>query len=265
MSRVDEYLALIDDPEALALEQGDPADGPLLGLLVHLAYSDGIVHDDEAALLALVRPELDRQSLLAWAEEESKKPYDMTCLKEIAATSTGRRNILRFAARMVCLDGEISEEEVWSLQQLAVVLDLPDEAPQQAVDEIVAKGGVISRERVALSLRNMLWRDLVPRRDDLGPELAAIAPTETDPVCVISLDDDEVAGLFFTGLAAHFDDGPAWVVFDQITSYTRVPVPGAAFHIHTADGRHLSMSNPRLRDLGSLFDFIYGRVTVGHH
>jgi len=261
MSRVDDYLALIDDPDAPALELGHPADGPLLGLLVHLAYSDGRVQEDEVALLALVRPDLNRDELLNWAGEESLTPFDMSTLREIAATNTGRRNILRFAARMVCLDGDVAEEEVWSLQQLAVVLGLPDDAPEGVVNEIVARGGEISRDRVAQSLRNMLWRELIPQRDDLGEALAGLAPSDTDPVCVITLDDEEVAGLFYEGLAAHFDDGPAWIAFDDVDSYTRVPVPGAAFHLHTRDGRHLSMSNPRLRDLGALFDFIYGRTS----
>ena len=261
MSRVDEYLALIDDPDAPALETGHPADGPLLGLLVHLAYSDGVVQDDEAALLARVRPDLEHTALLDWAADLAKTPYDMSSLTEVAATNTGRRNILRFAARMVCLDGDIAREEIWSLKQLAVVLGLPDDAPATAVDEIVARGGEISRELVAQSLRNMLWRELIPRRDDLEPTLAALAPTDTDPVCVITLDDEEIAGLFFEGLVAHFDSGPDWVLFKDIATYTRVPVPGAAFHLHTRDGRHLAMSNPRLRDIGALLDFIYGRAT----
>jgi len=262
MSRVEEFLALIDDPDAPALAQPHPDDGPLRDLLLHLALADGIVEADEIALLMRVRPDLTHDDVVAWAMASFERPFDPSPLAKIATSEARGRDILRFAARMVCLDGDIAADEVRSLQELAEVMSLPADAPRAAIDEIVARGGDITRERVAESLRNMLWRELVPTRDDLGPDFTAVCPEDLTPVCVLTLDDRQVGALFFEGLVAHFDQGPTWIAFENMASYTRVPVHGAAFHLHTLDGHHLSISKPRMRDLGALCDFICGRTEV---
>ena len=112
------------------------------------------------------------------------------------------------------------------------------------------------------ALRHMFWDTLVPDRDELESDLASVVPEGAGAVCRVLLhDDSEVAGIFTQGLAARFDHGPAFVRWDEIERYTRVPVPGAAFHLLTAKGNH-SMSDPRLRDVGALLDVIYGRVPV---
>lgn len=262
MSRVDEYLQLIDDPDHPPLAPGDPADRALLSLLVHLAWSDGVVEGDEFALLQRVRPDLDAGDLMHWADQTAAAPLDLDALARAAPTPDERWGALRLAARMVCLDGEVADEEVDQLQEIATHLGLADDAARRAVDEVVARGGEVSREQALDALRHMFWDVLVPSREPLVGPLAGVVPADARPVCSIALDDQEVAGLFLEGLVGRFDDGPAFVRWSDIATYTRVPVPGAGFHLRTRDGRHLSMTDPRLRDIGALLDFLHGRTPV---
>jgi hypothetical protein len=262
MSRVAQYLKLIDDPRSPPLVPGDPADEPLLALLVHLANEDGVLQSDELALLHRVRPDLDDDGVRRWVAEVAGRPFDLGALAEVAPTPEERLDVLRFAARMVCLDGEITLEERGGLDEIARRLHLGIDAPQAALDEIVARGGPVPEKQVRAALRNMFWDVLLPSRDDLASTLAGVVPTGLAPVCSIHLGADEVAGLFVEGLAGRFDEGPAFLRWSEIVAYTRVPVPGAAFHLRAADGRTLAMSDPRLRDVGALLDFIYGRAPV---
>jgi len=261
MARVDEYLELIDDPSHPPLERPHPDDEVLLGLLVHLAFSDGIVQGDEFALLKRVRPDLDDSELMMWAMELAPRGMSPEALREVLPDPDARWAGLRLAARMVCLDGDVADEEVTELQRLTEILGLAADAPGRAVDEIVAR---VEAEPGAVTdaLRNMFWDTLLPDRDELSSDLAEVVPDGVDPVCRVLLHDEtEVAGIFAEGLAARFDDGPAFVRWDAIERYTRVPVPGAAFHLHTSEEDH-SMSDPRLRDVGALLDVVYGRRPV---
>lgn len=262
MSRIDQYLKLVDDAKAPPLPTGDPADDALLPLLVHLANEDGELRTDELALLRRVRPGLDDDGLRRWVGEVAARPLDLDAIRAVAPTSDDRWNVLRLAARMVVLDGEIGSEELGRLEEIARRLELAPTAPRAVIDEVVARGGPVPERQVRDALRNMFWDVLVPSRDDLGSALAAVVPAHTEHVCSIRLGDDEVAGLFVQGLAGRFDDGPAFVRWVDIVAYTRVPVPGAAFHLRTMDGVARAMSDPRLRDVGALLDFIYGRTPV---
>jgi hypothetical protein len=270
MSRVHAYLRLIDDPAstllpASAAELGD--DRALLALLVHLAFADGIVEGDEFALLQRVRPELSPTDLMAWTMEASGEPMDWDALDTALPEAEDRWAGLRFAARMVCLDGSVTGEELESLREVARYLGLDERSVRRAVDEVVASVEAASPEALAEALRNMLWDDLVPDRDDPESELAAVLPTDGDFLCRVLVhgedgaDDEEMGAVLREGLALRFDDGPAFIPWSSIQRYTRVPVPGAAFHLHTDDG-HRAVSDPRLRDLGKLLDVIYGRHPV---
>lgn len=256
MARVDEYLARIDDPTRPPLTDTHPHDAVLQGLLVHLAYSDGIVQGDEFALLRHVRPDLSDADLMAWANDVAAQGFDMASLAEALDTPEARWSGLRFAARMACLDGDVAGEERVELERLAEALALPPTAVIEAVAEVVATVKA-DTARVADALRHMFWDSLVPEREDLESDLAAVVPEGATLVCRVLLrDDTEVAGLFQEGLVARFDDGPAFVAWSAIEAYTRVPVPGAAFHL-TADDTTHSIGDPRLRDLGKLLDAVY--------
>lgn len=263
MARVDDYLHLIDDPTAPPLAAGEPDDEALHALLVHLAVSDGEIGDDEFALLQRVRSDLAPGELLEWAVDLAATPLDPALVAPVARTGEERWSLLRFAARMVCLDGEVAPAELEVIEELADALGLPSDATRRVVDEVVARAGQISGDRVRDALRHMLWRRLVPSRDPLEGALAEVVPDGVEAVCSLHLDGDEVAGLFVEGLVARFrtDDGepvPTFVRFDQVATWTRVPVPGAAFHLRTRDGTSYSVRDHRLMELGALLDFIVG-------
>lgn len=260
-SRPAQLLALIDDPSHPPLGGSSPLDGALLGMLVHLAYSDGIVQDDELALMSRLRPDLDVAGVLAWAASVAQRTFDANQVAAVVRDPADRWATLRLATRMVCMDGEIAEEEAAVLRDLAEVFELPADAPDRAVREVVAKGGAFDRERVATAVRNMLWDRITPTRDEPEGPLASVIPPSATFVCTMSVDDDEVAVLCFEGIAAAFDRGPAFVRWTEIRSYTRVPVPGASFHLRTTT-QHYKMGDPRMRDVGRLLDFIFGREAV---
>ncbi|MCA9494338.1 MAG: hypothetical protein KC621_30640, partial [Myxococcales bacterium] len=130
------------------------------------------------------------------------------------------------------------------------------------LDEVIARGGAVDEALVRDALRHMCWDVLMPSRDPLESDLERAVPPGSRMLCSIRLDEDEVAGLYAEGLAARFDDGAAFVAWDDILSYTRVPVPGAAFHLRTRDGRDHAMSDPRLRDVGALLDLAHGRKPI---
>lgn len=262
MARIAAYLARIDDPSTSPLVGEHPADVPLLRLLAYLALADGVVQDDERALLRLFGPEGDDAALDAWARSLVATPFVVGDLLAVCATPQDRWDSLRFAARMVCLDGEIADEERTALRELADALQLPERATEATIAEVVAPAGAVPAATFARSLQNMLWRHLVPTRDDLEGELAAFVPADATLVCTLELGDAPIGGLFVEGLLARFDGGPAFLRWAEIATYTRVPVPGAGFHLRTVDGRHLACSESKLRDLGGLLDFLYGRIAI---
>jgi len=258
MSRVAEFLVLVDEPERPALAGEHPHDGPLLSLLVHIAYSDGIVQDDELALLSRIRPDLDVAGVMEWAAGIAEQSFSANLLAAAITDRTDRWQTMQLATRMVCMDGDVADEEVGILRDLAEVFGMDEQAHERAVAEVVAEGGPIARERVSASLRNMMWDRTQPTRDEPEGELAGVEPEDGTHVCTMFIDDEEVAALYFEGISAVFEAGPRFVRWTDILTYTRVPVPGASFHLHTANV-HLKMNDPRMRDVGRLLDFIYGR------
>lgn len=261
MSRVADYIALIEDPEAPPLSVGHPLDEALLTLMVFLAYSDGVLHVDELALLARMRPDLTIDGVRRWVDQQADITFDSAGLAADLPGPVERWQAMRLATRMVCMDGDVAEEELMVLSDLARAFGLDAHAPQRAVREVVANGGPISEDRLRSSLRNMLWRQTLPTREEPEADLAGTAPSDAEHIATVLLGDDEVAALYLEGLAVMAEAGARFVAWPAIRTYTRVPVPGASFHLHT-EHEHLKMSDPRMRDIGALLDYIYGREAL---
>jgi hypothetical protein len=134
-----------------------------------------------------------------------------------------------------------------------------------ALDEVVARGGPVDERTLRDALRHMRWRHLVPSFDPPTVDLADLAPEGARLVCSMSRSEPAecVAALYVEGLVAEFDQGAAFVSWPDLAMYTRVPVVDAAFHLHTREGKALSMSASDLRDLGALIDLAYGRSPMG--
>lgn len=265
MSRVRAFLDRIDDPSLPPLPLGDPRDAPLLALLVHLATVDGQVHGDEFALLQRLRPDLEPGALLTWVSEVAAAPLDLDAI--VAATSSvdERWDVLRLAARMVGMDGELDQEEAARLGELARKLGLPVDAARRSLEDVIASAGAVTVQQVRDGLRTMRWRGLTPSHRPLDPALAGRGP-EGQSLCTMwtaatgTEESDPVAAVYPDGLWAVFDEGPAWIRWVDLRHYTRVPVPHAAFHLRTWDDRLLSATDEHMRDLGVLIDRIYGRA-----
>lgn len=260
MTEIDELLRLIDEPDYVCSRPPVSEDDPLLGMLVQLAFSDGVLQDDELALLERLRPDLDAQGVREWLARFDHPTFDARHVAAVVDADAAWK-VMQIATRMVCMDGDVAEEELQILQDLAEALRLDERAPQRAVDEVVATGGSLPEERVLASLRNMLWERLEPSRDEPAGPLREVVPKSAEHVATMSMGDEEIAALYLDGLAAMFEEGPRFVYFADIRTYTRVPVPGASFHVHT-DAAHLKMSDPRMRDLGELLDYLYGRDPI---
>ncbi len=261
MPRVDAYLALIDDPERPPLDLEHPQDAPLLSLLIALAHSDGEIRDEELALIERICPHRAGPELRAWVEAQGDAALDLRTLANAFPDPVDRWNLVRLATRMMCIDGDIAPEEKEVLADLAAALGLDPGAPDRAVREVVAHGGAVSAERLRSSLRNMLWRRARPTADPPSGPVAAAAPSCTTPIATVLLDGEAVAAVYLEGLAAQFESGVHFVPWDAIRTYTRVPVPGASFHLKT-DDLHLKMSEPRMRDIGALLDYVFGRERI---
>lgn len=257
MSRVKQFISLIDRADAEPLQPGHFSDPTLGHLLVHLAFGDGVVQGDEFALLQRVRTDLGPAECMQWALERSQDPFDLGSLQGLLAAGESGLDILRLSARMVCLDGDIADEERAQLEGIAEATGLGSSEVDRVIGEIVAQGGGVTRADVATALRNMLWRVLIPRRGEIeAPDLIEAAPDES-PVCVLDADNQEVGALFPDGLLARFETGAAYVRYEDVATYTRVPVPGAGFHLRDVHGTHYAMGDPRMSDVGALLDCLY--------
>jgi hypothetical protein len=259
MSRVRAFLRLIDRPDLPPLEPGDPADPALWGLLVALASDDGRVTADERALLARVRPDLKGPALDGWIASLGTAGLDLAALRALAADADTALDVLRLAARIVALDGDVADGELGQMARIASALGLPATAPRSVLGEVVAEGGPVEPATVRDALRNMWWDVLLPSRDPLESDLERVVPASASLLCSIRLGDDEIAALCLEGIAARWDGGASYVPWDQIAAYTRVPVSGASFHLRTRAGADHTMTDPRLRDVGALLDLVHGR------
>ena len=257
MSRVDDFLDLVDNPSRHALTPGDPADDALLALLVHVAFSDGTVDKGELAFLQKVLPGRDAAALEAWLVSVAREPLDIEAVGHALPSVEERWKALRFAARMAWKDGAIQDEERSLLEALVLGLDLPLEAVDRVLHEMQGKGAEVGETRIVDALKGIGWDAVQLASGPLETNLAGVVPVDSNPVVRVGIDSVEVIGIFREGLAAHFLEGPAWLGWDDIVTYTRVPTFGAAVQLHTEQGRTFTLVDSRLRGLGMLLDRIF--------
>jgi len=247
VTRTDDWIALLDDPSR-TLQGHHPLDDVLGTLLVHLAFSDGVIQDDEIAFFARILPDRSRGEVLRWAERRVGRPVDLEALAPLSRTPGERRGLLGLAARVVGLDCAVATEEIVALHRLVEHLDLPGSAIREAIAEVVASGGPVAPDRVQAAVAGMTWHHLVPL-PSADPALVVLGRSAGGAADVVVERE---------ALWARFESGEARVRFDEIVSYTRLPVRGRAFHVRT-DARDLTLAPPAFRDLGRLLDRIYDR------
>ncbi|TNE90285.1 MAG: TerB family tellurite resistance protein [Deltaproteobacteria bacterium] len=258
MPRVDDYLNLVDDPKRQGFTPGHPADDALIALLAHMAFSDGEVHDRELDFLQRILPGRDASDLRMWAMAAGARPLDLSAVAAALPSAEEAWKGLRFAARMAWKDGMIADAEVELLTRLAAALNLPEAAVQRVLDE--TEGHVITEvtaEKVKNTMLALNWDAVQLATGPLASDLKEIVPEGYESVVRVGLEKVEVLGIFAEGVAGRFLEGNTFLHWQDIVTYSRVPVIGASVQIHTETGRTWSLVDTRLRGLGRLFDRLF--------
>ena len=118
MTRTEQYLAILRNQTSGPLQGSDPADACLREMLVHAAFADGIVNEEEFQLLERLLPDLAAGEVLIWVANTAKSPLDMTRLLEMFATREERGQLMALAREMVAIDRAVDAQEHQFLIQL---------------------------------------------------------------------------------------------------------------------------------------------------
>ena len=227
----------------------------VLSLLVHVAFSDGVVQDEELAFLRGVfvgHP----PDLRAWVEQAAREPLDVAAVAAALPAEEERWAALRFAAAMAWTDEELASHEKALLVEVAADLDLPRDAVEQVLDELVGRpGGPVAADAVERAVEGMSWED-VEVTPGAPADLADAAPAGWTPIAVLSVDGREAIALFEQGFVGAFHEGTERVRWESVIAYTRVPVFGAAVRIETRED-DLTLTDVRLRPFATLLDRVY--------
>ena len=258
MTRVDDYLNLVDDPSRRRLTPGHPADDALIALLAHVAFSDGVVDDQELGFLQRVLPDRDRAALKTWAISAGSQPLSLEAVARALPTVEERWKGLFFASRMAWKDGEVQPQERTLLDRLADALELPEGAVDRVLDTLQGRAhGRLHRDRILNELERFKWDAVQLAGGNLASDLVEVVPDGLVPVARIGLDKVEVAAIFEEGVAGRFLEGNAFLRWDDLVTYTRVPVLGASVQFHTESGRTWTLVDHRMRGLGTLVDRLF--------
>lgn len=118
MTRAEQYLAILRNQGSGALQGTDPVDTCLQEMLVHAAFADGVVNDDEFELLERLLPDLAAGEVLIWVANTAQKPLDMARLLKVFSTPEQREQLMALAREMVAIDRSIDAQEHRFLIQL---------------------------------------------------------------------------------------------------------------------------------------------------
>lgn len=245
------------DSRLAALRPDVDADRALLVMLVHVASADGGIDDEELGFLRRVLPGRDPAELRAWAEELGRTPFDPRSLAPALPTLGDRWRALRFATRMAWKDGHLDPSEQALIQGIADALGLPAVAVAHVVGELSGRGrDRVGGERIVQALEKIGWDAVDWGVGVVASPLREVAPAEATPVAWVGVDESEQVGLFQEGLCANFVEGPAWVAYRDLVSWTRQPSLAVALQLHTEDGQAMTIADFRLSGLGALLTWV---------
>jgi len=121
MSRIQEFLDVLNTPTH-TVQGAHPQDALLLSVMVHVAFADGQVEENEFALLGRLAPEKDPSELMFWIAEEAHKPLDTAALAAAFPSPEDRERLLTFAGHMAWGDNHLEASEVQLIASLARAL-----------------------------------------------------------------------------------------------------------------------------------------------
>ena len=126
MSRLDDFIAILNGTKTMPLEGVHHHDGILLSILIHAAFSDGIVVEEEFDLLLRMMPGLELGEALSVVSEESQRPMDFDALQSIFPNPAERAALVRAVSFMIASDNQIAPSEHVFLQKLREALQVVD-------------------------------------------------------------------------------------------------------------------------------------------
>jgi len=121
MSRIQEFLDVLNNPTAV-VQGSHPQDALLLSVMVHVAFADGQVEENEFALLGRLAPAKDPSELMFWITDEAAKPLDTDALVATFTSADDRERLLTFAGHMAWGDNQLEASEVHLIADLARAL-----------------------------------------------------------------------------------------------------------------------------------------------
>ena len=253
MPQVDAALEL---SAGRALEPGNPEDDALLMLLASMACSDGEVHDQELDFLVKIRSDLpSREAVAQWTVRHAQ-PVDLHQLASVITRPDHQWKALRFAARMAWKDGELAVEEQRDLNALATALQLPAGAVDRVLREMSPDDGKrFTADRILRTLMDVHWDAVQLAGGELtSPDLLEVCPRGVELVARVGLERVEVMALCTQGVVARFQEGAAFVSWNDLVTYTHEHGLGSALCLHTEDGQRLTLVDQRLSGLATLLD-----------
>ncbi|MBA2322371.1 MAG: TerB family tellurite resistance protein [Deltaproteobacteria bacterium] len=234
-----------------------PSDEALLALLTFVAGSDGSIHDREVDFLAKLFPTRPRATLEAEAARfRQASDFALLAIADQFHSDDQRWLGLRFADRMAWRDGTLDDAERKLLGEVAVAMGLPNHAVERVVQEMRPdRKERLSPERMVKVVRELRWDSVQLASGDLvSPDLAALVPPGSQVVVRVGIDRVEVLALCTDGLLARFQDGAAFVAWDDLVSYGREGAIGTGVRLTTEDGREYVLVDHRLTGLCRLLD-----------
>lgn len=259
MAIVQDTLDLSATPLASVLSPGDPAADAILHLLAHMANSDGVLHDGELGFLGSILPGRTPEALKRWIREVGSEPPLMEEVAEAIQDIDMRWTCLRFTARMAWKDGDLAEEERAFLSELASTLGLPRFAVDRVLREMEPSAERFTTDRIIKVMKSVKWNAVkIASGPIASADLAAVAPPGIPSVCRIGLDKVEVMGIYETGLTARFLEGPCFLQWSEIVSYSRSRGLGSAVRLVTEGGVAFNLVDARLTGLCMVLDLLLG-------
>ena len=157
---------------------------------------------------------------------------------------------------MAWKDGELAAEERRDLSALSQALRLPPGAVDRVLREMSPDDGKrFTSERILRTLMDVHWDAVQLAAGTLvSDDLIAVSPEGVEVVARVGLEKVEVMALCTDGVVARFQEGAAFIAWNDLVTYTRERGLGEALVLHTEDGRHFTLVDRRLSGLAMLLD-----------
>ena len=123
MNRIADYASILKREHSRPLAGSHPGDPALNSLLVHVAFADGQVDDNEFSTLQQLMPGRELGELLVWVDAESRRPMDVDGLMKAFALPSQRKELLALAERMAAVDGRVEASEHDLIDTLRSVIE----------------------------------------------------------------------------------------------------------------------------------------------